>query len=260
MNSGDFPWNKVAKADLDAGFGLWPRRERERVRVGRLDDDLSKCRALMITGDDRDARRWQTLLPTLDQLELLYVRIRTDQAFLDAVGRLSRLRRLDLCWNRVEDLAPLAELKALTHLSLGASPRVRSLEPLRHLPALKALALYEDFSGLKSLDDLRGITSLQGLRLAGSDRHREPYESLEPLGSLAGLRFLLLTRIRVRRGGYAPLAALTGLEYLWLNPYDLAGWSQHDLELLERSLTGLRTDLLQRAARDADFRQAYGIG
>ena len=114
------------------------------------------------------------------------------------------IRKLDLSFSDLENLAPLAGLTALQRLDL-TNTQVGDLAPLAGLTALQTLKLRNTQVG--DLAPLAGLTALQSLDLEGT-----PVGDLAPLAGLTALQGLNLMNTQV--GDLAPLAHLTELHIL----------------------------------------------
>ena len=159
---------------------------------------------------------------------------------LTGLEGLASLKELDLGFNPLADLQPLAALPLLESLNLDGA--VEDLLPLASLAGLKRLSVRNNgiddlqplapLAGLAELDvgdnrigDLSPLAGLAGLTALRADRNR--IADLWPLASLAGLEALELGANRVR--DLHPLAGLTHLRSLRLNGngltelYPLAG-------------------------------------
>ncbi len=116
------------------------------------------------------------------------------------------LKELDIGFNPLADLRPLAALLALESLNLdGAVTDLRELAPLARL---QHLSLRHN-----GLDDLRPLAGLASLAELDVDRNR--IADLWPLASLAGLEMLDLSTNRVR--DLQPLAGMARLKALRLD-------------------------------------------
>ena len=133
------------------------------------------------------------------------------------------LKELDLGFNPLADLRPLASLPALESLNLdGVRP---DLQEVALLAGVKRLSLRHN--GIEDLAPLAGLGSLAELDV-GDNRIRD----LRPLAGLAGLAVLRADRNRI--ADLWPLASLAGLEAL-----ELGGNRVRDLQPLA-GLAGLR--------------------
>ena len=177
---------------------------------------------------------------------------------LSGLEQAVRLKDLDLGFNPLADLRPLAGLPALESLSLdGAAADLQALAPLARLQRLSLrhngldeLGPLAGLTSLAELDlgdnriaDLRPLAGLANLAVLRADRNQ--IADLWPLASLAGLEALELGANRVR--DLQPLAGLARLQSLRLGGNGLA--ELHPLAGLE----GLR-DLVLAGNAVADLR------
>ena len=124
---------------------------------------------------------------------------------LSGLERAVSLKALDLGFNPLADLRPLAALPALESLNLDGA--ATDLQALASLPRLQRLSLRHN--GIEDLWPLAGLTSLTELSLGGNR-----IADLRPLAGLGGLAVLRLDRNRI--ADLWPLASLAGLEALEL--------------------------------------------
>ena len=122
---------------------------------------------------------------------------------LSGLERAVSLKALDLGFNPLADLRPLAALRALESLNLDGA--ATDLQALASLPRLRRLSLRNN--GLEDLWPLAGLTSLTELSLGGNR-----IADLRPLAGLGRLAVLRLDRNRI--ADLWPLASLAGLEAL----------------------------------------------
>ena len=150
-----------------------------------------------------DKARGETVSPQeLAGLEALAARnagIRDLSGLEQALG----LKELDLGFNPVLDLRPLAALPALESLNLDGS--ALDLAPLASMTGLRRLSVRHN-----SIDDLQALAQLAGL--AELDLGDNRIQNLGPLVGLTGLAVLRADRNLVE--DLWPLASLTGLEAL----------------------------------------------
>lgn len=208
---------------LESRRGLAAFRALAALRVLRLEvpiggreiGDISRLSALQVL-------RLPSVLPAW----------RLGRAGLGPIGRLSKLRSLQLSVDQLEDsaLLPLAGLRRLQHLDLGFN-RIKG-SGLRHLRGLRQLALLD----------------LSGNPLPG--------EALEPLGHLSRLKMLNLKRTRVDDAGLAHLQGLSGLAVL-----DLSETLVGDDGLARlKGLPGLaELRLFQTAVGDGGLKHLHGL-
>ena len=124
---------------------------------------------------------------------------------LTGLEHAAQLETLMLWQNRhISDLSPLAGLKELRGLHLGAN-QISDLSPLANLTQLERLTLYEN--QISDLSPLAGLKGLHELHL-GENR----ISDLSPLAGLTQLRWLFLADNQI--SDLSPLAGLTQLETL----------------------------------------------
>lgn len=134
---------------------------------------------------------------------------------LEAAGRdISNLAGLEHCTNLTElnlndnlitDVSPIAQLNALTHLSLDGNTGIKELTPLCNLDSLTSLSLAR--TRTRDLSGVCNITSLKALDLSSND-----ISDLRPLSQLRNLRELDLGTNRVT--DLSPLIPLAELQTL----------------------------------------------
>ena len=143
---------------------------------------------------------------------------------LSGLEALVSLKELDLGFNPVADLQPVAALPELESLNLdGAAPELRTLMAV---PSLKRLSLRQN-----GIDDLQPLAPLTGLNELDVGDNR--IGDLQPLAGLFNLTVLRADRNRI--ADLSPLASLAALEAL-----DLGANQVRDLHPLV-SMTQLRT-------------------
>jgi hypothetical protein len=137
-----------------------------------------------------------------------------DQAFLDEIGQLSALRRLEFQWPFLgTDLTPLLNLKRLEHLSIDSPRKLDDFSPLLQLPALRTL-LITDAKKMPDLKWLSGAHHLEVIGIEGAIDSDHKIESLAPLAELRSLRAFLGVSTRLVDKSLMPLARCPRLEYL----------------------------------------------
>lgn len=137
-----------------------------------------------------------------------------DQPFLEEIGQLSELRRLELEWPFLgTDLTPLLSLRRLEHLSIDSPRKLADFSTLLDLPSLRTL-LVTNATKMPHLEWLRDAHHLEVIGIEGAiDR---PYKigSLAPLAGLRSLRAFLGVSTRLADQHLMPLAGCEKLEYL----------------------------------------------
>jgi hypothetical protein len=107
-----------------------------------------------------------------------------DQPFLEEIGGLPRLERLELEWPMVaSDLSPLLRLDRLTFLSIDSPRSLADFSPLLRLPSLRTLII----TNPKNMTDLEWLSDAHHLEVIGIEGGTwSPYKipTLQPLAGL----------------------------------------------------------------------------
>jgi len=155
-------------------------------------------------------------------------------ASLDGIEYCTNLTRLNLGYNKLTDIAPLAGLTGLTFLDVGAN-ELTDISPVASLTALTDLYLgankitdispvyaltnltYIDLGANKiaDLSPLASLTSLTRISLSGNE-----IADISPLANLTSLTTLRLDHNKF--SDVSPLAGLTSLEELFLDKKDVS--------------------------------------
>ncbi|MCQ2559936.1 MAG: leucine-rich repeat domain-containing protein, partial [Clostridia bacterium] len=117
------------------------------------------------------------------------------------------LQYLDLAYNRISNIAPIAELTQLTELHLGLN-EISDISPLANLPHLKHLELFSN--RIEDISVLAGMQNLEKLTLRANK-----ISNLAPLAQLSRLTWLSLENNQVE--SLEALAPLTQLQELYVN-------------------------------------------
>jgi hypothetical protein len=137
-----------------------------------------------------------------------------DQPFLDEIGALDNLERLELEWPMVaKDLTPLLGLVKLTFLSIDSPRNISDFRPLLSLPSLRTLII----TNPKKMVDLQWLSNAHHLEVIGIEGGMwSPFTipSLQPLAGLRSLRAFLGVSTKLSDKSLAPLADCPRLEYL----------------------------------------------
>lgn len=145
---------------------------------------------------------------------------------IEALAELGTLETLDLCFNNhLQDLEPLTQLQALQTLQLRKN-RINDLKPLAKLRKLQVLELRENH--IKNLSPLAELTDLQGLFLSNNK-----ITNLQPLSELEQLQALYLASNQI--SNLEPLLKLimTGLPLTLEDTYKGSKLVVHDNPLPE---------------------------
>jgi len=155
---------------------------------------------------------------------------------IEGAQYLINLQDLDLYYNQISGLSPLAGLTNLQLLYLNNN-QISDLSPLAGLSNLQKL--YLGVNQISDLSPLAGLTNLQGLNLTSNQ-----ISDLSPLAGLTNLSYLLLENNQI--SDLSPLAGLTNLQELWLSNNQISNLSPleeltnlQDLALVENQISDL---------------------
>ena len=188
------------------------------------------------------------LLERAPNLQILRADLVNDHA-LQAIGRMRKLRVLELWEPRVTSLRAITDLEALECLSVHAAARAPDMRMLARLPRLKILQL----SGreLDRFEDIGSCSQLTGLHvLGGGPAATVSIDSLAPVAKLARLRVLRLGLTRVRDHS---LRALGGLRKLRLLEVGDRRFPIEELAWLAATVTWLDHDIRSPFASPTDY-------
>jgi hypothetical protein len=168
---------------------------------------------------------WCEVLPTLDEVRLLWISSKAPQALFDAACQMPKLEGLWIKWSSIKSIARIKELTSLKYLHLGSSAQLESIDPLGERRGLQWLGL-ENLAKIHRLDPLASMISLQGLSLEGGMWSPWEVDTLAPLGALISLRYLSLANLRTTDRTLTPIYPLQSLESLvtadWWDAGELA--------------------------------------
>ena len=137
-----------------------------------------------------------------------------DQPFLEEIGKLEELERLELEWPMVaKDLTPLLALTKLTFLSIDTPRSISDFRPLLDLPALRTLII-TDAKKMEDLSWLSRAHHLEVIGIEGGTWSAYNIPSLSPLAGLKSLRAFLGVSTELADKSLQPLADCPSLEYL----------------------------------------------
>lgn len=137
-----------------------------------------------------------------------------DQPFLDEIGELTDLERLELEWPMVaKDLTPLVRLENLAFLSIDSPRNIVDFRPLLNLPSLRTLII----TNPKKMTDLDWLGDAHHLEVIGIEGGMwSPFKipTLKPVAGLRSLKAFLGVSIKLADKNLAPLTECPRLEYL----------------------------------------------
>lgn len=200
--------------------------EPDYLHVQEITDDVFKATNLCIvalamdfppetTAKDRKdlENKWLDLLPKLDNIKSLSIRLKVNQDFFNAVCKMKNLERLHLWTSTAEDISEISKLQKLTRLDLESFSRLRDISPLLKLPKLKLLYIENSYK-IENYEIIGKMAQLAGLKLNGSitapKNLRLP--SLKPFANLKKLEHLDLNACSVIDESYDTVLKLPDLK------------------------------------------------
>lgn len=207
-------------------FYSGPGSETNYLNVQDITDDIFSATNLCIValamdfpqGTSTKARKeledkWLKILPTLDNVKTLSIRLRVNQDFFNAICKMKNLERLHFWTSTAEDISDISKLKNLTRLDLESFSRLTDISPLLKLQKLKLLYIDNSFK-IENYDVIGKMTQLIGLKLNGNifapKNLRLP--SLKPFANLKKLEHLDLDACSVIDNSYDAVLALENLK------------------------------------------------
>ncbi|TKY69601.1 leucine-rich repeat receptor protein kinase [Spatholobus suberectus] len=142
------------------------------------------------------------------------------------IGRLKRLKILNLRWNKLQDAIPpeIGELKSLTHLYLSFNNFKGEIpKELANLPDLRYLYLHENRLTGRIPPELGTLQNLRHLDVGNNHLVGTIRELIRIEGCFPALRNLYLNNNYFTGGIPAQLANLTSLEILYLSYNKMSG-------------------------------------
>ena len=142
-------------------------------------------------------KEWLVYLPKLQKLRYLWIKGRANLELITIIGQITSLEKLNIDALGCDTLAPLENLKNLTHLSLMNSTKISDLSPLSKLTNLVGLNLL-GFDGVHTLDAISPLSeNLKALYLFGRDSKSQKYTNLNIVNELQNLEELHLWNVKL---------------------------------------------------------------
>jgi internalin A len=137
---------------ISKSFTQWCNEKESLPAAAKLTVDL-----LLKEVDTKDCNLANSKLSSLNSLDLYYENIIN----IEPLASLTNLTSLDLIGNQISDIKPLARLTNLTYLSLGKN-QISDIKPLASLVNLIHLSLHNNqITDIKSLASLTNLNSLR---------------------------------------------------------------------------------------------------
>ena len=156
--------------------------------------------------------KWLQLLPKLDKVKSLSIRLKVSQEFFNAVCKMKNLERLHFWTSTVEDISEISKLTNLTRLDIESFNRLTDISPLLKLQKLRLLYIENSYK-IENYDIIGKMTQLVGLKLNGSITAPKKLRlsSLKPFLNLKKLEHLDLLACAVIDNSYDTILKLENL-------------------------------------------------
>jgi hypothetical protein len=148
------------------------------------------------------------------RLEFLWIS-GVDVRSAEVVGQIPALRRLVVHDLRMADLRAFSSLRCLQDLAIVGSPRLKSLDGIEDLRALRRLILFGNCN-YGGVAQLALLGDLETLCLEGGVSKSLRLPTLGPLEQLRSLRRLRLASIQVADRSLRPLYSLSSLREVFI--------------------------------------------
>ncbi|MEY4563771.1 MAG: hypothetical protein RLZZ618_3048 [Pseudomonadota bacterium] len=208
------------------------------------DSDLSViCTQLAGTHTPAQQKRivseWCAFFSQPQPVRRLWLHSRTPQSLFQSICSQANLQALYIKWSAIDDASPIEGLKSLTHLYIGSSSKITSIDSLASLQTLVDLSL-ENLQGVDDYSAVGQLANLTRLAIQGdgvASMKKSKISTLQPIARLVNLERLRLIWVNVLDGSYACLSSLKSLRHLDLP----SSRPSEEIQLLLKALTQLET-------------------
>lgn len=156
---------------------------------------------------------WMALLPKLKNVKNVLLMYPKNQEFFSAVCKMVQLESLFLSSLKVDDLAPLSNLRNINRLVIDSCHQLKRIYPITELKTIEYLTVENCFN-IDDLELIGQMTGLKALCLTGDQfapkRLRLP--SLKPFSNLKQLKHLNLPATSIIDKSYDVILEMPELE------------------------------------------------
>jgi Leucine-rich repeat (LRR) protein len=158
-------------------------------------------------------KKWLEVLPRLDNIKSLAIRLKANQAFFEVVCQMKNLESLFVVTSTTTNISSLSKLDKLNRLHLGSFSQLTDISPLQNLDNIKILSISNSFK-IENYEILGKMKNLVALGLYGDEASPKNLrlKSLKPYASLQKLRHLDLKVTTVIDKSYETLLEMKNLE------------------------------------------------
>jgi hypothetical protein len=155
---------------------------------------------------------WCEFLPTIDDLDFIWLPSRVNQQIFDAICQIKSLKGLWIKWSGIKNIDRITNLRSLEHFHLGSSGQVESIECLSEMTSLSTLNL-EQLNKIIDFSPLSKLTQLEGLGVDGSIWTAQKINDLKFIEPLKNLKYFTMTNSRLKVKNFDPILQLPNLKY-----------------------------------------------
>jgi hypothetical protein len=191
------------------------------------------------TQQKRIVEEWCDFFSRPQPVRRLWLHSRTPQRLFKSLCSQPNLEILYIKWSAIDDLSPISGLRSITHLYIGSSSKIKSIDALADLQTLVDLSL-RNLQGVIDYSAVGRLARLERLSIEGdgiASMKKSKVASLRPIANLTELKRLKLSWVTVLDDSFACLSSLKSLKHLDLP----SSWRAENVKLLSDALTELET-------------------
>lgn len=245
-------WLFNEKADWEQKTINFPEEYRGEKRINLSFTQLTAARTYK--EEKIIIKRWCDFLPSMKELNYLYLGTRTTQQIFDSICKMNFLEGLYIKWSNITSISNIDGLTKLKHIHIGNSPKISDLSPLQKLHNLKTLEI-EYKKELNDLSLIGKMTNLEGLGIHGTLWKTQNVTSLKPLSNLTKLKYLTLYGTKILDQSLEPLSGLKNLQRIWVAPY----YRMPEYENLYKALPNLKYGDIIEIMTSEEYRKLMRI-
>lgn len=157
--------------------------------------------------------KWIRILPKLENITSISLRLRVDQEFFEAICKMKNLETVEFWSSKITDISAIANLHKLKNLYIDSFSQLSDISSLQNIKKLEVLSVCNSFK-IENYDIIGNIHGLIALGLIGDQTAPKNLriKSLKPFDKLKKLRHLDLSSTSVIDNSYDTILKLKNLE------------------------------------------------
>lgn len=235
----------ITERQIESGFWYFDRSKgfpydiitypKEYTGQTRLAIACTQLWQLSATEKKKVINEWIELLPSCQNIEMLWFTTHTTQKLFDSACKLQNLIGLKIKWSNIKKLDNLSNLTKLKYLNIGSSSQVESIIPLSGMSQLEVLNI-ENFKKITDYTPISDLTNLQFFAIKGGMYTKQKVDSFEPFSKLTNLIYFSAVMISCIDKRIDPLFKLKNLKTInW--PFDI---TEKEMDRLKAELPNLK--------------------